>query len=88
LWSEEERRSGRVGTCQVKISFSVLSVLEPMLDQYIGECMESIININNDAKEPTCGYQNCYLSRIVIFGGYVKVRESLYAQLLFGSVPF
>ena len=88
MCSEEERRRGRVGTCQVKNSFSVLSVLGPMLDRYIGECMVSIININDDAREPTCGCQNCYISRIVIFGGYVKVRESLYAQLLFGSVPF
>ena len=52
-----------------------------MLDRYIGECMVSIININYDVKEPTCGYQNCYITRIVIFGGYCKVRESLYAQL-------
>ena len=46
-----------------------------MLVWYIGECMVSIININNDIKVPTCGikilipvkgerifvYLNCYL---------------------------
>ena len=30
-----------------------------MLDQYIGECIVSIFNINIGIKEPTCGYQNC-----------------------------
>ena len=29
-----------------------------MSDQYIGECMESIIGINNCSEEPTHGYQN------------------------------
>ena len=50
--------------------------------------MVSIININNGIKEPTCGYQNCNTSEILIFGGYAKVRECLYTKLLFGSVPF
>ena len=27
----------------------------PMLDEHIGECMVSIINVNNGIKEPTCG---------------------------------
>ena len=53
-----------------------------MLDQYIGECMVSIININNGVKEPTHGYQNCNTNQILIFGGYVKVRESLYTQVI------
>jgi hypothetical protein len=44
--------------------------------QYIGESMVSIFNINNGIKEPTCGYQDCYTSEILIFGGHVKVRES------------
>ena len=35
-------------------------------------------NINNGIKEPTCGYQNCITNQIMICGGYVKVRESLY----------
>ena len=33
-------------------------------------------------KEPTSGHQNCKTSQILIFFGYVKVRESLCAQLL------
>ena len=49
-----------------------------MLVWFIGKCMESLINIDNGIKEPTHGYQNCNISQILIFGGYVKVRESLY----------
>ena len=44
--------------------------------------METIININNVIKEPTRGYENCNTSQILIFGGYVKVRESLYTQVI------
>ena len=54
------------------------SRLDAMLVWYIGEYMASIININLGIKEPTCGYQNCHTSQILVFGGYVKVRESLY----------
>lgn len=39
-----------------------------MSDQYIGECMESIIGINNGSEEPTHGYQNCNTNQISIFG--------------------
>ena len=38
----------------------------------------SIININYGIKELTRGYQNFNTSQIMVFGGYVKVRESLY----------
>ena len=49
------------------------------LDWYIGECIVSKININNGIRAHTQGYQNCNISHILIFGGYViKVRESLY----------
>ena len=51
-----------------------------MLDRYIGECMVSIININNVIKEPIQGYQNCNTNQILIFGGYDKVREFMYSQ--------
>jgi hypothetical protein len=44
--------------------------------------MVSIINITNDIKEPTHGYQNYNTTQILITGGYVKVRESLYTQVL------
>ena len=53
-----------------------------MLDQYIGECMVSIFNINNGIKEPTRGYQNCNISHILIFCGYVMVRESLCTRVI------
>ena len=39
--------------------------------------MVSLINTINGIKEPTHGYQNCNTSQILIFGGYVDVRESL-----------
>ena len=48
-----------------------------MLVCYIGECMVSTINLNNGIKEPTHGYQNLNTSQIMIFGGYVKVREAV-----------
>ena len=51
-----------------------------MLCWYIGECMVSIININNGINEPTHGYHNT--SQNLTFCGYVKVRESLYTQVL------
>ena len=44
--------------------------------------MVVIININTGKKEPTRGYQNCNTSQILIFGGYLKVRESLYTQVV------
>ena len=33
-------------------------------------------------KEPTYGYQNHNTNQILIFGGYVKVRESLYTRII------
>ena len=38
--------------------------------------------INNGIKQPTCRYQNCNTSQILIFGGYVKVRESSYTRVI------
>ena len=58
-----------------------------MLDQYIGECMESIIGINNGSKEPTHGYQNCNTNQISIFGS--RWENLHYTEVLFGLViPF
>ena len=53
-----------------------------MLVWYIGKCMESLINIDNGIQEPTHGYQNCNTSQILIFGGYFKVRQSLYTRVI------
>ena len=53
-----------------------------MLDQYISECMVSIININKSIKEPFRGYQICNTNQILIFGGYVKARESLHIRVI------
>ena len=51
-----------------------------MLDQYIGECMVSITNVNNIIKEPTLRYQDCNTSKILIFFEYLRIdtRVSLY----------
>ena len=51
--------------------------LKPMLDQYIGECTVSIININVDSKELTHG-QNYHTIQILIYDRHVE-RKSLYA---------
>ena len=44
--------------------------------------MASITNISNGIKEHACNYQNCNSSQLLIFGRYVKVRESLYVQVV------
>ena len=54
----------------------------PMLGWYIGECMVSLININNDIKELACGYQNFHTAQILIFNEYVKVRETFCTQVI------
>lgn len=54
---------------------------KPMLGRYISECMVSVININNEIKEPTHGYKNCDTSQTLTFGGNVKARKSFYTQV-------
>lgn len=44
--------------------------------------MASTINIKNSSQEPTHAYQNYNSSQILIFKGYLKVRESLYIQVI------
>ena len=56
--------------------------LGPLSVWYIDECMVSMIYINNGIKEPTHGYQNCNTNQIMIFGGYLKVRESLSTRVI------
>ena len=53
-----------------------------MLDEYTCKCKGINNNINNSMKEPTCGCQDCNTKQILIFDGYVKVRESLYTQVI------
>ena len=55
---------------------------KPLLDRYISECMISIININSGIQKPTSGYQNCNTNRVLIFDGYLKVRESLNIRVI------
>ena len=40
------------------------------------------MNINIDVKDPTHGYQHCNTFQILIYDGYVKVRESWYTQVI------
>ena len=51
-----------------------------MLAWYVGEFIVSSININTCVKEPTRGYQHCNTTQI--FGRYIKVRESIYTQVI------
>ena len=44
--------------------------------------MVLIMNTNNDIKTHTQGYQNCNTSQILVFGEYVKMRKSLYTQVI------
>ena len=53
-----------------------------MLVYYVGECMVSINGINNDNKEPSPRFQNWNTSQILIFDGYLKMRKSLYTQII------
>ena len=41
-----------------------------------------MINTKNGITEATHGYRNCNTSQILIFSGYVEVRESFYAQVI------
>ena len=54
-------------------------MFQPVSVQYSGECMESILNIDNGIEELAQVYDNC---NIRILDGYVKVRESLYTWVM------
>lgn len=54
---------------------------------YIDECMVLIININKTINESSFGYQNYGTSRILLFDGYVKVRDRIH-ELSLGSISF
>lgn len=55
-----------------------------MLDQYKCVGMVLIINFNNITYPAGIKIAT---SQILLFGGYLKARESFYTQLLFGSIP-
>ena len=61
---------------------SRIARLRQTLVWYIGECIVSIININNAIKEPICGYQDYKTNQIVISSGHEKARESLHTQVI------
>jgi hypothetical protein len=58
-----------------------IPVLESRLVWSTGKNMASRININNGIKDPIHGYQNRNTSQVLIFGGSVKMRESLCTQV-------
>jgi hypothetical protein len=66
----------------LKYSKRLPQMFLPLLDRYRGECMVSIMDINNGIKESTCRYQNYDTMQILICGGYAKVGESLYTQVI------
>ena len=45
----------------------------------------SIHYINKGIKEPTLRYQTCNTNQVFIFGGYVKVRESLDTRVVWAN---
>lgn len=53
---------------------------KPMLGWFISENMVWIIN--NVIKKPTHEYQNDNVNKIMIFDGYAKMREYLYALVI------
>ena len=56
----------------------------PMLGHYKGECMDMIININNGIEEPTCGYQICNISQLLLFGGLLRRDICIYPSYYLG----
>ena len=44
--------------------------------------------MNNVIKELTHGFQNCNTSQILMFHRYVKVRESLYTNVIIWVKPY
>jgi hypothetical protein len=46
-----------------------------------------LTNVDNGIKEFTCGYHICYkIGLILILGGYLKVRETLYTQVVMNYI--
>lgn len=47
----------------------------------------SILNIPNGFQESTRGYQNCKTGEILMFGGYLKIREPKYTRaFIWGNI--
>ena len=61
---------------------------KPMLDRIIGECMVSIINIIMVSKNLYVGIKLVIPIKLLILGGYIKVKEFCIPKLLFGSRSF
>lgn len=56
----------------------------PMLGRCKGECMDMIINIKNGIEEPTCGYQICNISQLLLFGGLLRREFCIYPSYYLG----
>ena len=65
-----------------EISYMRRSLSKPTLDMHKGECIVSIIDNNNGITEPNHGYQNCSTNQMLSFGGYLKMREAFYTQII------
>ena len=55
---------------------------------YVGECILSIVNMIDGIQKYAHGYQNYNTIQYLIFGEYVKVRKSLYAQVVVWIITF
>lgn len=55
-----------------------------MVQYILGECMVSIINIDNGIK--THGYQTCDMSHMFIFGGYLRATNLCISKLLLNRI--
>ena len=60
----------------------LISIFVLVLVWYVCEWMVLITDIENGIRKPTCGHQNCNPSQILIFGGHVKVGESLCTMVI------
>ena len=62
---------------------SVTFTLSNLLCSWKNLSWSGITDINNVIKEPTEEYQNWNTTKMLVYGGYVKVRESLYTRVIF-----
>lgn len=66
------------------LNFCILELLFGSIEVFglVYMWIHGSININDSIKEPFLGYQNCSTCQIMVFGGYVIVREFFYTQVV------
>lgn len=66
----------------ISVTKSMLEIaplsFQQCLESYVGGCMVSIFNVNNDVNNLPGWYQYCNTNQVLIFGEYHKMREYLY----------